>query len=215
MTDEPSTDVVAGRLHRLGWAGAFLLFVLAVTMGFTLWRGAERREVVNLPVLREVPDFSLTDQTGATVSRQSLRGSPWIADFIFTRCQGPCPQLTARMAELQKALTKAPQVKLVSVSVDPAYDTPEVLKKYGDEFQANPAQWKFLTGDPAVVKTLVRDGFMQMLEDGPDAEPVHGTTFLLVDGNGMVRGVYMLEDPEVVPKILLDTGNLLREQGQG
>ena len=215
MTVKPPEDVMAGRMHRLGWAGAFLVFVLAVTMGYSLWRGSERREVVNLPVLRAVPEFSLTDQTGEAVSKDSLRGNIWIANFFFTRCQGPCPQLNARMAEMQKALAKAPGVKLVSVSVDPAHDTPEVLRKYGEEFQADPAKWKLLTGDPDVVKKLVREGFAQMLEDGPDAQPVHGTIFLMVDGHGMVRGVYMLEDPELIPKMLLDAGNLLREQGQG
>jgi len=215
MTVKPPEDVMAGRMHRLGWAGAFLVFVLAVTMGYSLWRGSERREVVNLPVLRAVPEFSLTDQTGEVVSKDSLRGNIWIANFFFTRCQGPCPQLNARMAEMQKALAKAPGVKLVSVSVDPAHDTPEVLRKYGEEFQADPAKWKLLTGDPDVVKKLVREGFAQMLEDGPDAQPVHGTIFLMVDGHGMVRGVYMLEDPELIPKMLLDAGNLLREQGQG
>jgi len=215
MTVKPPEDVMAGRMHRLGWAGAFLVFVLAVTMGYSLWRGSERREVVNLPVLRAVPEFSLTDQTGEAVSKDSLRGNIWIANFFFTRCQGPCPQLNARMAEMQKALAKAPGVKLVSVSVDPAHDTTEVLRKYGEEFQADPAKWKRLTGDPDVVKKLVREGFAQMLEDGPDAQPVHGTIFLMVDGHGMVRGVYMLEDPELIPKMLLDAGNLLREQGQG
>ncbi|MFZ4482732.1 MAG: SCO family protein [Chthoniobacterales bacterium] len=215
MTVKPPEDVMAGRMHRLGWAGAFLVFVLAVTMGYSLWRGSERREVVNLPVLRAVPEFSLTDQTGEAVSKDSLRGNIWIANFFFTRCQGPCPQLNARMAEMQKALAKAPGVKLVSVSVDPAHDTTEVLRKYGEEFQADPAKWKLLTGDPDVVKKLVREGFAQMLEDGPDAQPVHGTIFLMVDGHGMVRGVYMLEDPELIPKMLLDAGNLLREQGQG
>jgi protein SCO1/2 len=215
MSSEPPEDAVASRMHRLGWAGAFLVFVLAVTMGYSLWRGSERREVVNLPVLRAVPDFSLTDQTGTTVSKDSLRGNIWIANFFFSRCQGPCPQLTARMAEMQKALAKAPGVKLVSVTVDPAYDTPEVLRKYGEEFQADPEKWKFLTGDPEVVKQLVREGFMQMLAEEPDGEPVHGTTFVMVDGNGMVRGVYMLEDPDLISKMLLDAGNLLRQQSQG
>jgi len=215
MSSEPTKDVVAARMHRLGWAGAFLGFVLAVTMGYSLWRDSERREVVHLPVLRAVPDFSLTDQTGATVSKESLRGKIWIANFIFSRCQGPCPQLTARMAEMQKALAKAPQVRLVSVTVDPAYDTPEILRQYGEEFQADPEKWKFLTGDPAVVKQLIREGFMQMLAEEPDGEPVHGTTFILIDGHGMVRGVYMLEDPDLISKMLLDAGNLLREQNRG
>jgi len=200
-------------MHHLGWAGAFLAFILAVTMGFSMWRGAERRDVTPLPVLRAVPDFTLTDQTGSPVSKQSLRGNIWITDFFFTRCLGPCPLLTARMAELQKALTKAPAVKLVSISVDPAHDTPEVLAEYGRQHHADPDRWKFLTGDPATVRRIVTEGFLQTVGEDDKGELLHGTTFMLVDGNGMVRGVYMLEDPELMQKILTDTGNLLREQG--
>ncbi len=208
----PGAGYVSRRMHNLGWAGAFLLFVLAVTMGYSLWRGSERREVAPLPVIRAVPEFALLDQNGEPVTRDDLRGQIWIADFIFTRCKGPCPLMTARMLEMQKALAKTPDIKLVSVSVDPTHDTPEVLKAYAEANHADPARWKFLTGDQEVVRKLVTEGFMQHLDE-ENGEPVHGTMFLVVDGNGMVRSARMLEDPELIPKILMDAGNLLREQG--
>lgn len=208
----PTDDIVAGRMRRLGWAGAFLAFVLAVAMGYSMWQASLRRDVEQLPVIRAVPEFSLTDQNGQTVTKDDLRGHIWIADFIFTRCAGPCPLMTARMLEMQKALVKTPEVKLVSVTVDPAYDTPEVLKAYAEANFANPDRWKFLTGDKAVIEKLVTEGFMQHLSE-ENGEPVHGTMFLIVDGNGMVRSARMLEDPELIPKVLMDTGNLLREQG--
>ena len=211
MSDEPQGDRVADRMQRLGWAGAFLAFVLAVVMGFSMWRGSERRDVEQLPVIRAVPDFTLTDQEGNTVTKNDLRGKIWIADFIFTRCKGPCPLMTARMLEMQRALVKAPEIKLVSVTVDPEYDTPEVLKAYATENKADPDRWKFLTGDKAVIEKLVTEGFMQHLAE-ENGEPVHGTMFLVVDGNGMVRSARMLEDPELIPRILTDTGNLMREQ---
>jgi protein SCO1/2 len=122
--------------------------------------------------------------------------------------------MTARMLEMQKALVKTPDVKLVSVTVDPAHDTPEVLKAYAEANFADPERWKFLTGDQAVIEKLVTEGFMQHLAE-ENGEPVHGTMFLVVDGNGMVRSARMLEDPELIPKILTDTGNLLREQSGG
>jgi cytochrome oxidase Cu insertion factor (SCO1/SenC/PrrC family) len=210
--DHSQDDIVAGRMRRLGWVGAFLGIVLAVAMGYSMWQASLRRDVEQLPVIRAVPEFSLTDQNGQTVTNADLRGKIWIADFVFTRCKGPCPLMTARMLEMQKALTKTPEVKLVSVTVDPAYDTPEVLKAYAEANFADPERWKFLTGDKAVIEKLVTEGFMQHLsEEG--GEPVHGTMFLIVDGNGMVRSARMLEDPELIPKILTDTGNLLREQG--
>ena len=210
----PPDDIIAGRMRRLGWAGAFLGFVLAVAMGYSMWQASLRRDVERLPVIRAVPEFSLTDQNGQTVTNDDLRGRIWIADFIFTRCKGPCPLMTARMLEMQRALTKTPEVKLVSVTVDPEYDTPEVLKASAEANHADPDRWKFLTGDKAVIEKLVTEGFMQHLAE-ENGEPVHGTMFLIVDGNGMVRSARMLEDPELIPKILTDTGNLLREQGTG
>ena len=206
-------DVIRGRMHKLGWAGAFLGFVLAVTMGYSMWQASVRRDVEQLPVIRAVPEFALTDQNGYEVTMADLRGKIWIADFIFTRCAGPCPLMTARMLEMQKALVKTPEVKLVSVTVDPAYDTPEVLKAYAEANFADPNSWKFLTGEKEVIEKLVTEGFMQHLAE-ENGEPVHGTMFLLVDGQGMVRSARMLEDPELIPKVLMDTGNLLREQGQ-
>lgn len=216
MNEAPPSDseIIGRRMHNLGWAGAFLLFVLSVTMGYSLWRGSERREVASLPVIRAVPDFALLDQNGEPVTRNDLRGQIWIADFIFTRCKGPCPLMTGRMLEMQKALAKTPDVKLVSVTVDPEHDTPEVLKAYAEANHADPDRWKFLTGDPGVIRKLVTEGFMQHLEE-ENGEPVHGTMFLVVDGNGMVRSARMLEDPELIPKILMDAGNLLREQTAG
>lgn len=210
----PTDDIIAGRMRRLGWAGAFLAFVLAVAIGYSMWQASLRRDVEKLPVIRAVPEFSLVDQNGRTVTNADLRGKIWITDFIFTRCKGPCPLMTARMLEMQKALTKTPEVKLVSVTVDPAYDTPEVLKAYAEANFADPERWKFLTGDQAVIEKLVTEGFMQHLAE-ENGEPVHGTMFLIVDGNGMVRSARMLEDPELIPKVLMDTGNLLREQGAG
>lgn len=212
MTEPESA--AAARMRQLGWAGAFLVFVLAVTMGFSLWRGSERRGVQPMPVLHQVPAFELTDQTGAAISRDSLRGKIWITDFFFTRCKGPCPLLTARMVELQKALIKAPEVKLVSFTVDPEHDTPEVLRAYAAEYQADPDRWKFATGDPDTVRKVVTEGFLQTLGKDEAGELLHGTMFQLVDGNGMVRGIYSLDDPELIPKLLMDTGNLLREQRQ-
>lgn len=211
---EPPDDIITGRMRRLGWVGAFLGFVLAVAMGYSMWQASLRRDVEQLPVIRAVPEFSLTDQNGQTVTNADLRGKIWIADFIFTRCKGPCPLMTARMLEMQRALTKTPEVKLVSVTVDPEYDTPEVLKAYAEANHADPERWKFLTGDKAVIEKLVTEGFMQHLAE-ENGEPVHGTMFLIVDGNGMVRSARMLEDPELIPKVLMDTGNLLREQGTG
>ncbi len=212
MESAPGAKPPSLILQRLGWVSAFLVVVMLVTAGFSLWRGSERRSTGNLPVLHEVPAFQLVDQDGKPFGRDDLRGRIWIADFFFTTCKGPCPMLTARMVELQKALQKTPAVRLVSISVDPENDTPPVLQEYARRNQADPTRWTFLTGEAATVNRLVRQGFRQPLEEGGTEGPVHGTQFILVDGRGMVRGIYALDDPEMMQKILLDTGTLLREQ---
>jgi protein SCO1/2 len=214
MSDDPQGHRFADRMQRLGWAGAFLAFVLAAVMGYSMWRGSERRAVDQLPVIRAVPDFTLTDQDGQAVTKEDLRGKIWIADFIFTRCKGPCPLMTARMLEMQRALVKTPDVKLVSITVDPEHDTPAVLKAYAAANFAEPGRWKFLTGDKEVIRKVVTEGFMQPLDE-ENGQPVHGTMFLVIDANGMVRSARMLEDPELIPKILMDAGNLMREQSGG
>ena len=212
MSDFNQKNITSPPRRGLVWAGLFLVSVLAVIMGYSAWRGSERREVEQLPVLRAVPDFSLIDQNGDELTKADLDGKIWIADFIFTRCQGPCPLMTSRMIELQKALIKAPSVQLVSFTVDPEHDTPEVLQEYAARNGADAERWKFLTGAPEVIDEVVTQGFMQTFGEDELGDPIHGTMFLVVDGSGMVRTARMLEDPELIPKILMDTGNLLREQ---
>ena len=136
--DRPSRNLVAWGL----WIG----FGLVVASLGLRWAGSRAREVsagaATLPVLAPVPDFSLTGQNGQAVSRTDLRGLVWVADFVFTSCTGPCPELTLRMRSLQKSLRKAgPGVKLVSFSLDPETDTPAVLTRYAERYHADPDRW--------------------------------------------------------------------------
>src|SRR6185369_16501073 len=111
-----------------------------------------------LPVLGTVPAFSLTERGGAPLTQNDLRGKVWVADFIFTRCPDVCPLLTSRMRDLQKTLDEArADVTLVSFTVDPGHDTPQVLQAYATAHGAGPG-WSFATGDRNVVSGLLRDG---------------------------------------------------------
>src|SRR4051812_12153766 len=134
--------------------------------------------------LYPAPTFKLLDQTGGNFGSDDLHGRVWIADFIFTHCAGPCPLMTAKMADVQKALT-SPDVKLVSFSVDPDRDTPPVLKEYAQRFGADDARWKFLTGSKQQM-TEVAQGMKVAAKDDPDGGVTHSTLFLLVDRNGDV-----------------------------
>jgi protein SCO1 len=141
-------------------------------------------------------DFTLTERDGREVSAADLRGKVWIASFIFTRCSGPCPQVTAAMAELQKEFASQPDVRLVTFTVDPEYDTPKILTQYAERFHADPDRWLFLTGKEADVYRLLRDGFKVGAERNTDpgatsGEAVnHDTHLAVVDRDGHIRGYY-------------------------
>src|SRR5213083_1249910 len=160
-----------------------------------------------------VPEFLLVNQDGQNFGSAQLRGKIWIADFIYTTCPGPCPMISSRMSELQKPLQKT-AVRLVSFSVDPEKDTPEVLRSYAERLQAEPGRWDFLTGPKSAIYRLSHDGFKLAISDGSDAQgiPVHSTRMVLVDRHGQIRGYYDATEPEAVTKLLADTNHLLREQ---
>ena len=160
-----------------------------------------------------VPGFQLTNQNGQPFGSPQLSGKIWIADFIYTTCPGPCPMISSRMSELQKPLQKT-DVHLVSFSVDPEKDTPEVLRGYADKLQAEPGRWDFLTGAKPAIYKLSHDGFKLAVSDGSDAQgiPVHSTRIVLVDRHGQIRGYYDATEPEAITKLLADTNHLLREQ---
>jgi protein SCO1 len=124
-----------------------------------------------LPIYGAVPDFALTDQTGRPVRKADLEGNVWVASFIFTSCPDECPLMTAEMAQLQSDLAHVPDLRLVSITVDPEHDIPAVLSHYAERFNADPARWLFLTGDKRAIYRLVRDGFRLGLVD--PAEPSH------------------------------------------
>lgn len=162
-----------------------------------------------LPSYSTVPDFTLTDQSGAQFqSASQLKNSVWIADFIYTTCPGPCPRMSSQMHSIETALAGQP-VKLVSFTVDPDHDTPPVLAEYAGHFGANPAVWSFLTGDRATLQHLCRDVFFLGNVDGTLE---HSTRFILIDRAGRVRGYYESPDQDVVPRLIADAKTLIREK---
>lgn len=173
-----------------------------------------------LPSLTTVPAFALTAQDGRQVTRDDYAGRVWIADFVFTDCPGPCPMLTSHMRDVQDLLAeRSLDVSLVSFSVDPETDTPEVLTQYGKSFGADFARWTFLTGDKEEIYDLILRGFLLAVSDGAvsaeyGAGPgiiTHSTRFALVDQRGEVRGYYHGEEPTVAAEIVADAERLLAE----
>src|SRR5437899_5616693 len=162
-----------------------------------------------------VPEFQLTNQNGQPFGSTQLRGKIWIADFIYTTCPGPCPMISSRMSELQKPLEKT-DVHLVSFTVDPAKDTPEVLRGYAEKLHAQQGRWDFLTGAQSTIYNLSQKGFKLAVSDGSEetGNPVHSTRMVLVDRHGEIRGYYDATEADAVTKVLADTSHLLREQAK-
>jgi protein SCO1/2 len=166
-----------------------------------------------LPVYGALPDFELTERSGEGVNLETLRGKVWVADFIFTHCAGPCPLLSSRMSGLQKAVQDLDGVRLVSFSVDPERDTPEVLAEYAQRYQADAERWLFLTGSKEPLYRLVGEGFRLAVADGgPQAGLItHSTRFVLVDQQGRIRGYYDGADPGAAEALLPDIRTLLAD----
>lgn len=141
-----------------------------------------------------VPEFTLVERGGKTVTKADLLGKVWVASFVFTRCSGPCPAVTATVARLQSELANEPNVRFVTFTIDPDRDTPDELKKYAARFRADPERWLFLAGKEAVVHELATSGFklLAMKKPGGAAgdEFDHSSRLAVIDKAGIIRGYY-------------------------
>src|SRR5881296_412133 len=216
MTNTTSVTTPSARSHGAFAWKVILILIPFVTLGLLLWLrqievNALRQRAVSS--YGTVPSFQLVNQNGQSFGSAQLAGKIWIADFIYTTCPGPCPMISSRMSEVQKPLEKT-DVHLVSFSVDPEKDTPQVLRGYADKLQADPARWDFLTGPKSAIYKLSHDGFKLAVSDGSDERgiPVHSTRMVLVDRRGQIRGYYDATEADAVTKLLADTNHLLREQ---
>ncbi len=188
------------------WLVMALAFALLALWGLRVSKNGPSDRF--LKAQRSAPAFSLLDQEGKKFSSDTLKGKVWVVDFIFTRCAGSCPLLSGKMRQLQVQWKGNDDLKLVSISVDPEYDKPSVLKKYAEGLQADPDQWTFLTGEKADVYDVIQKGFQVTAEKDPDEpkgfEFVHSTRMILVDANGMIRGLYNGDEEGDVHKLQRD-----------
>ena len=170
-----------------------------------------------LRVYSTIPSFELTDQRGEPFGSSQLAGKTWVANFIFTSCPGTCPIQTSYVKQLQDRLqTEAawPEIRLVSFTVDPQTDTPEVLLDYAERVGADPDQWIFVTGGKNELWQLSKDGFKLPVGDAPpggDGPILHATKLMLIDGAGQVRGYYDGMSEEGLLKLEADLGRVLDE----
>lgn len=176
---------------------AFLALLVIGVVGAAWFTQLRKNRVDPLPpVLGTVSALTFTDANGEPFSISELDGRIWVADSIFTRCGGMCPVMSTRMRQLQKWLEENEHggVKLVTFTVDPEHDTPEVLKQYAENFKADPDRWYFLTGPRELIYKYLMDDFMLGVEENdgvPEAEMfIHSDKFVLLDRNRNIRGYF-------------------------
>jgi len=182
-----------------------LVVILALTLALA---ACIHSKSSSLAIYYNVPEFQLTAQDGQPFDSKVLAGKIWVADFIYTTCPGPCPRMTSQMHEVQKAILNMPDVKLVSFTVDPARDTPQVLSEYAKVHGASAEHWYFLTGPAATLQKLDRDTF-KLGNIGPTLE--HSTRFVLVDRQARIRGYYDTSESRAIPKLIENIYELAKE----
>ena len=158
-----------------------------------------------------IPEFTFTNQEGRPIGRAQMEGKITVVDFFFTSCPSICPVMSKEMARVNDMFRDEPQVQLMSISIDPEYDSPQILKKYADEHQAIPGKWHFLSGPKLETFQLARCGFVLPALDGngvPD-DFVHSDKFMLIDEEGRIRGYYSGTTREQVDLLMLETKILL------
>jgi cytochrome oxidase Cu insertion factor (SCO1/SenC/PrrC family) len=174
-----------------------------------------------LPMLGQVQDFALIDQSGEPFTRAQLDGKIWIATFIFTRCGLTCPAQTAEFTRLQNYLRKLAildEVNLVTFTVDPEFDTPSVLLKYGKGANADFENWHFLTGDRNELWELSKGSFKLPVEESKDDSQgliTHSQLFALVDTQANIRGFYAGLSFDKNQKLRANIKRLMNQQFPG
>ncbi|BDG08471.1 SCO family protein [Anaeromyxobacter paludicola] len=205
----PPSSWEGRRAVKLTFAAVWLGVIGAALAPFA-WNLRHEPPPRELPVLAQLPAFQLLDQDGKPFGTRELDGKVWLASFLYTRCETICPAITAKMRRVQDEIEPlGPRMRLVSISVDPDYDTPARLAVYAKEHGAAPGRWSFLTGPEQTVKDTVVNGLKVMMEkqqkeDGRLEGIFHGSHLVLVDGQGRIRGYYDTDDEFVVEHAVRD-----------
>jgi protein SCO1 len=179
-----------------------------------------------------VPTFSLVERSGRRVTLVDLRGMVWVTSFIYTECTETCPLQSLQLSRLQDEFSASPDLRLVSITVDPGHDTADVLARYAERYRADPIRWLFLTGPKGAIYALAKDGFKLAVQDaspaawgltppsilaprpafashGSQGLILHSSRFVLVDRQGRIRAYHRTDDPESLAKLRVNVRTLL------
>jgi protein SCO1/2 len=211
------------QLPRTLWLGTGLVFGLLGLAYLLSLTELDRAHKIALPALGPIADFTLTNQDGKITTLADLSNHVWVADIIFTRCAGPCPIMTGQMKMLQDALPQTSQAKLVTLTTDPDYDSPDVMKRYAGRFNADFNRWTFLTGTKSEIAALA-SGSLKLsavpVKSGDQKNPadlfIHTTIFVVVDKHAQLRGIFEtggegVDWTKVQPRVIATVRQLERE----
>ena len=192
-------------IPRTLWIG-FSLLVGMIGLAIVLMAfGTSRSQTTPLPdVLGQVAGFTLTNEDGNVTTLADFTNRVWVADIIFTRCASSCPVMSQQMKSLQDALPPDSPAKLVTLTCDPSYDSPAILKRYGEHYDADFQRWTFLTGTPAELSALATGSLKLGVapvapvdRTTPTDFFVHSTIFVVVDKQARLRGIFQTEGQDV------------------
>lgn len=204
-----------------------LVFILVLLLGFSCKSESENTSSADLPILGEryvddnqdtvyhkIADFAFVNQVGDTITNADVAGKIYVADFFFTTCPTICPIMKKEMLRVFEKYQDQPNFKILSHSIDPTHDTQEVLKDYAEKLGVEDAStWNFLTGDQEKIFEIGQTSYLTTAM-ADLAEPggfLHSGAFLLVDGNGRIRGVYDGTKSDQVDRLISDIPKLLKQ----
>ena len=211
-------------LPRSVWLGLSLVSGMVGLAVFISLIQNGHRQAATLPVLGPVADFTLTNQDEKITTLADLTNHVWIADIIFTRCAGPCPRLTMQMKSLQDKIPAGSNTRFVTLTTDPEYDSPAIMKRIGTHYGADFGRWTFLTGAKTEIAGLAAGSLKLSAQpvqpaDQKDAADlfIHTTIFVIVDKHAKLRGFFETGGDgvdwtnDVEPKIIATAGQLESE----
>ena len=167
-----------------------------------------------LESFHRIPEFSLINQSGDTITEKSLDNKIYVADFFFTTCPGICPKMTSNMSLIQEAFLEDDDIMLLSHSVTPELDDVEQLRIYGEAKGVNQEKWHLLTGNRKTIYDLGRKSYFVEEDLGlekSDGEFLHTENFVLIDRNKHIRGIYNGLNKAAVNQLIADIKTLKRE----
>jgi protein SCO1/2 len=170
------------------------------------------KEIVDT-IYNAIPAFSFVNQEGDTVTEKIVEGKIYVSDFFFTTCPTICPIMKRQMVKVFDEFKGNPEVMILSHSIDPEHDTPQVLKKFAADLGVQGTQWQFLTGSKEKIYEIGQKNYLSTAKEDKTADGgyIHSGAFILVDKDKHVRGMYDGTTEEGTQKLIADMKTLLEE----